>query len=119
MAPIPGERRSSSPATRTTSCCAANRAWPQSPSPSASPPPALLRCAAPASRPAGTKMWAQDFTAFDAALPGDASTYRVQRLGPFEYVTAVTPTERVLDTALADRLHRAAGGMLPVYVEGS
>jgi mannose-6-phosphate isomerase-like protein (cupin superfamily) len=82
---------------------------------------ALLRCAEAAFRldPGGVRMWPQDFTAFDATLTGDPDTYRVRRLGPFEYVTPVMPVPRVLDTALADRLHHAAGGMLPVYVEGS
>lgn len=80
---------------------------------------ALLRCAEASFRLDRGRMWPQDFTAFDATLTGDPGSYRVRRLGPFEYVETVTPVPRVLDTALADRLYRAAGGLLPVYVEGS
>ncbi|MBV9025073.1 MAG: cupin domain-containing protein [Streptomycetaceae bacterium] len=60
---------------------------------------ALLRCAEAAFRLdlGGVRMWPQDFTAFDATLTGDPDTYRVRRLGPFEYVTPVTPVPRVLD----------------------
>ncbi|MCR8945115.1 cupin domain-containing protein [Streptomyces sp. OUCMDZ-4982] len=82
---------------------------------------ALLRCAEAAFRlaPGSTRMWPQDFTQFDATLTGDPGSYRVRRLGPFEYVETVTPVPRVLDAALADRLHHAVDGMLPLYVEGS
>ncbi|MEU1377951.1 cupin domain-containing protein [Streptomyces triculaminicus] len=81
---------------------------------------ALSRCAEAAFRTdeAG-RVWPQDFAAFDATLTGDPGTYRVARVGPFEYVTAVTPVARVLDEDLADLLHHAVDGTLPVYVEGS
>ncbi|MFF1733719.1 cupin domain-containing protein [Streptomyces sp. NPDC058247] len=83
--------------------------------------PALLRCAEASFRfdRDATRMWPQDFTQFDATLTGDPGSYRVRRLGPFEYVETVTHVPRVLDTVLADRLHHAVKGMLPVYVEGS
>ncbi|MFJ2110743.1 cupin domain-containing protein [Streptomyces sp. NPDC087850] len=82
---------------------------------------ALLRCAEASFRldRDATRMWPQDFTQFDATLTGDPGSYRVRRLGPFEYVETVRAVPRVLDAALADRLHRTVKGMLPLYVEGS
>ncbi|MGH3853328.1 MAG: hypothetical protein ACRDR6_07470 [Pseudonocardiaceae bacterium] len=49
----------------------------------------------------------------------DPNTYRVRRLGPFEYVKSVTTHPRILTTELADRLFAAASAHLPVLVEGS
>ncbi|MGW7006140.1 cupin domain-containing protein [Streptomyces sp. NPDC054933] len=82
---------------------------------------AMLRCAEAAFRidGNGVRMWPQDFSAPDATLTREPGTYRVRRIGPFEYVTTVTPVPRILDAALADRLHEAASGLVPVYVEGS
>ncbi|MGH3686741.1 MAG: cupin domain-containing protein [Pseudonocardiaceae bacterium] len=82
---------------------------------------ALLRCAEALLRPdaAGVRMWSADFTALDATLLREPAGYRVRRLGPFDYVADATPVPRVLDTALADRLHQAVAGRLPAYVEGS
>ncbi|MGB6162294.1 MAG: cupin domain-containing protein [Pseudonocardiaceae bacterium] len=38
----------------------------------------------------GRRMWPRDFTALDTTLRRDPNTYRVRRLGPFEYVKSVT-----------------------------
>jgi quercetin dioxygenase-like cupin family protein len=62
---------------------------------------------------------AQDFTALQATLTREPSTYRVRRTGPFEYVRTVTARPRVLTAALADVLFGAVAGRAPVYVEGS
>ncbi|HVQ99712.1 MAG TPA: hypothetical protein VMS16_13060 [Mycobacterium sp.] len=60
-------------------------------------------------RPQGrTKAWPRDFTALDTTLRRDPNTYRVRRLGPFEYVKPVTARSRILTTDLADRLFAAA-----------
>jgi hypothetical protein len=67
----------------------------------------------------GRRMWPRDFTALDTTLRQDPSTYRVRRVGPFEYVKPVTACPRILTTELADRLFAAASGHLPVLVEGS
>ncbi len=67
----------------------------------------------------GRRMWPRDFTALDTTLRRDPNTYRVRRLGPFEYVKPVTARPRTLTTELADRLFAAASGHLPVLVEGS
>lgn len=67
----------------------------------------------------GRRMWPRDFTALDTTLRRDPNTYRVRRLGPFEYVKSVTARSRILTTELADRLFAAASGHLPVLVEGS
>ncbi|MGH3897520.1 MAG: hypothetical protein ACRDTA_04545 [Pseudonocardiaceae bacterium] len=67
----------------------------------------------------GRRMWPRDFTALDTTLRRDPSTYRVRRVGPFEYVKPVTAKPRILTAELADRLFAAASGHLPVLVEGS
>ncbi len=67
----------------------------------------------------GERMWARDFTALAATLRRDPNSYRVRRVGPFEYVKPVRPRPRILTPELADALFAAVGGLLPVYVEGS
>ncbi len=67
----------------------------------------------------GRRMWPRDFTALDTTLRRDPHTYRVRRLGPFEYVKPVTARPRILTAEPADRLFAAASGHLPVLVEGS
>lgn len=84
-------------------------------------PLAVFRSAETAFRvdESGRRMWPRDFTALDTTLRRDPNTYRVRRLGPFEYVKPVTARQRILTTELADRLFGAASGHLPVLVEGS
>jgi Glycosyl transferases group 1 len=84
-------------------------------------PLAVFRSAETAFRvdESGRRMWSRDFTALDTTLRRDPNTYRVRRLGPFEYVKSVTARPRILTTKLADRLFAAASGHLPVLVEGS
>jgi tetrameric-type glycyl-tRNA synthetase beta subunit len=84
-------------------------------------PLAIFRSAETAFRvdEGGRRMWPRDFTALDTTLRQDPNTYRVRRLGPFEYVKSVTARPRILTTELADRLFAAASGHLPVLVEGS
>lgn len=62
---------------------------------------------------------AENYEAFDATLLRDPSTYRVRRVGPFEYVMDVEPRPRVITPEVAEGLAAASNGALPLYVEGS
>jgi mannose-6-phosphate isomerase-like protein (cupin superfamily) len=79
----------------------------------------VARCAEARFRPdaGGARVWPDDGP-LDATLTRPPGSYRVRRLGPFEYATPVTPVPRLLDAALADELHALAGG-LPAFAEGS
>lgn len=79
----------------------------------------VFRCAESRFRPdpAAVRVW-PDEGALDTTLTQPPDSYRVRKVGPFEYATAVTPVPRLLDPALADELHALASGV-PVYVEGS
>lgn len=79
----------------------------------------LFRTAETSFRPAGRRMWAEDFTAHGTTLLADPNRYRVRHIGPFECVQPVRPRPRILTPDLADRLAAAADGILPVLVEGS
>ncbi|MGH3694039.1 MAG: cupin domain-containing protein [Pseudonocardiaceae bacterium] len=97
------------------------RATAEAPQAAYAEPLAIFRSAETAFRldEGSRRMWPRDFTALDTTLRRDPNTYRVRRLGPFEYVKPVTARPRILSTELADRLFAAASGHLPVLVEGS
>lgn len=61
----------------------------------------------------------QHYQAFDATLLRDPSSYRVRRIGPFEYVRRVAPCARVMTVDIADTLAAVSDESLTVCVEGS
>lgn len=77
----------------------------------------LHRTAETAFRLMPGQVWGQDFSAFDATLRTDPSAYRVNRVGPFEFVERVEASERVFTRELGDLV--ASVSVLPVFVEGS
>lgn len=77
----------------------------------------LHRTAETAFRLTPGQAWGQDFSAFDATLRTDPSEYRVNRVGPFEFVERVEARERLLTHQLGDLVASVSG--LPVFVEGS
>ncbi len=60
----------------------------------------------------------QNFSAFNATLTADPASYRVERVGPFEYVVQSDPVPRLVTEDVADVLAKAVCG-LPVVLEGS
>ncbi|MEV6818261.1 cupin domain-containing protein [Nocardiopsis dassonvillei] len=81
---------------------------------------ALARAAETGFTTTPERMVPADFTAFDATLLSDPSTYRVRQVGPFLYPTRVAPAPRVVGVREADLLHTASAATgLRVFVEGS
>ncbi|MGH3800244.1 MAG: hypothetical protein ACRDTD_08960 [Pseudonocardiaceae bacterium] len=60
----------------------------------------------------------QDFSAFNTTLIAEPASYRVERVGPFEYVVRADPVPRSVSEDVADLLAATVGG-LPVVLEGS
>lgn len=77
----------------------------------------LHRTAETAFRLTPGRAWGQDFSSFEATLRTDPSEYRVNRVGPFEFVERVEASERVLTSELGDLV--ASVSVLPAFVEGS
>jgi mannose-6-phosphate isomerase-like protein (cupin superfamily) len=79
----------------------------------------VARCAEMRFRPdpAGVRVWPDDGP-LNATLTCPPGSYRVRRIGPFEFATPVTPVPRLLDAGLADELHAIARD-IPVFAEGS
>lgn len=60
----------------------------------------------------------QNFSAFNATLTADPASYRVERVGPFEYVVQSDPVPRLVTEDVANVLAEAVCG-LQVVLEGS
>jgi quercetin dioxygenase-like cupin family protein len=82
-------------------------------------PLSLFRSVESLYRADAVRTWPQDYSLLTTTLTADPGSYRVERLGPFEFAVAVEPVSPVMSPVLADRCAELVQGLLPVYVEGS